>query len=414
MAYNKLDKGKNGDDKKESYEKLVGLCPFAVLILKDGVIQFSNKEGLKLFHLNNMEQIVGKRLDDFLNSYSKDQKYCLQGYDKTINLTEHNIVHSNGTESNVEIMSIPVNFDAEITQLIILRDLTFQKLAEQLGKDNEQVKRLLEKIRAMDEMKNDYVSNLSHELRTPLNVIMSTIQLMESILKNAPKGEIHQNLKKYIGIMKQNCFRQLRLINNIIDIGKIDSGFYEINKRNYDIVNIVENITLSVSEYIKSKSINLVFDTDMEEKIIACDVDKIERIMLNLLSNAVKFTAEGGSITVNMYDKGDTVVISVKDSGIGIPKEKLDIIFERFKQVDKSLTRSHEGSGIGLSLVKSLVEMHEGRISVKSEYGKGSEFIVELPVKTVQETDVEEKEERKQDTFVEKINLEFSDIYKFN
>jgi signal transduction histidine kinase len=135
--------------------------------------------------------------------------------------------------------------------------------------------------------------------------------------------------------------------------------------------------------------------------------------MLNLLSNAVKFTNEGGNIYVNIYNIKGWVRISVKDSGIGIPEEKLEIIFERFRQVDKSMARGQEGSGIGLSLVKSLVEMHGGKISVRSEYGNGSEFIIDLPDMTVEDAEVPVEDVKPQNN-VEKIHLEFSDIYNLS
>ncbi len=156
----------------------------------------------------------------------------------------------------------------------------------------------------------------------------------------------------------------------------------------------------------------MIFDTDVEEKTIACDPDKIERIILNLLSNAVKFTKAEGQIAVNIYDRDDKALVTVKDTGIGIPEDKLETIFERFRQVDKSLTRSHEGSGIGLSLVKSLVEMHRGKISVRSELGKGSEFIVELPsaVLTDENSYGKANDFAKRDNH-EKVCIEFSDIY---
>jgi two-component system CheB/CheR fusion protein len=174
---------------------------------------------------------------------------------------------------------------------------------------------------------------------------------------------------------------------------------------------VIENITLSVSEYIKSKGIELIFDTDVEERIIACDLDSFERIMLNLLSNAIKFTKEGGIINVDIVDRETTILISVKDTGIGIRKDKLEIIFDRFRQVDQSLTRNNEGSGIGLSLVKSLVEMNGGKISVQSEYGYGSKFIIEMPVRMAQEDNAIEYEENIQKDNVEKIHIEFADIY---
>ena len=190
--------------------------------------------------------------------------------------------------------------------------------------------------------------------------------------------------------MKQNCYRLLRLINNLIDISKIDSGFLNPNLKNYNIVSVVEDITLSVAEYIQDKGVEVIFDTNVEEKIIACDPDNIERIILNLLSNAVKFTNAGDQITVEVMDNEDYIEISVKDTGIGIPEDKLKVIFERFRQVDNSLSRSHEGSGIGLSLVKALVDMHDGSINVNSNLGEGTEFIIKLPArKTDESNDVE-------------------------
>ena len=213
--------------------------------------------------------------------------------------------------------------------------------------------------------------------------------------------------------MKQNCYRLLRLIDNLIDITKIDSGYLDINEINSNIICLVEDITVSVADYIENKGLSLIFDTEVEEKIIACDPEKIERIILNLLSNAVKFTPCGGNIMVNIEDGIENICIKVKDTGRGIPAEKLNSIFERFVQVDKSLARDNEGSGIGLSLVKCLVELHGGTISVKSKVGYGTEFSIYIPCKLV---DNEVSDESaycgaKSESCIERINIEFSDIY---
>ena len=167
----------------------------------------------------------------------------------------------------------------------------------------------------------------------------------------------------------------MKLINNLIDITKIDSDSYDLNLQNHDIVKLIEEIVFSVEEYANRKRIELIFNSEIKEKVIACDLFSIKRIILNLLSNAIKFTDEADTIEVNICDKEGSIFISVKDTGIGIPKDRQKIIFERFGQADKSFTRNSEGSGIGLSLVKSLVEMHGGKIRFKSEYGKGNEFI---------------------------------------
>ncbi|QEK12394.1 hybrid sensor histidine kinase/response regulator [Crassaminicella thermophila] len=287
--------------------------------------------------------------------------------------------------------------------------LQLKNLHDELKKSNEQLKKTNEELLKANEtiqynkLQTEFFANISHEFKTPLNLIFSTIQLFELCKQNY--------MDKHIKIMKQNCYRLLRLVNNLIDITKIDSGYFEIDLQNHNIVHIVETISLSILEYIKRNELNLIFDTEVEEKIIACDADKIERIILNLLSNSIKFTKPGGSIVVKIYDKKEKVVISIKDNGKGIPKDKIDTIFERFMQIDKSLSRKKEGSGIGLSLVKALVEMHGGKISVKSEYGKGSEFIIEIPAKVLPESDIKIDNNYSKEDHIESINIEFSDIY---
>ncbi|MEJ8554827.1 ATP-binding response regulator [Tepidibacter sp. Z1-5] len=274
-------------------------------------------------------------------------------------------------------------------------------------------KRLLEETIEYDRLKIEFFSNISHELKTPLNIIFSTTQLLSLYIKNDNEDFEATKINNHINIMKQNCYRLLRLINNLIDITKIDSGFEELNLQNENIVEVVENITLSTAEYVKSKSRTIIFDTNVEEKIIAFDPYKMERIILNLISNSIKFTKPNDKIEVKIYVGVENVIISVKDTGIGIQKEKQKMIFERFRQVDHLLRRSHEGSGIGLSLIKSLIEMHDGKISVKSEYGKGTEFIIELPIKIIpEEENIHIVDDFPKQTNVEKIHIEFSDIYE--
>jgi signal transduction histidine kinase len=192
-------------------------------------------------------------------------------------------------------------------------------------------------------------------------------------------------------------------------MNKIELGFFNLHLKNNDIVKIIEDITLSVVEYASLKNINIIFDTEIEEKIISCDLEKIERIILNLLSNAIKFTDAGGNVSVSVYDGDEYILISVKDSGIGIPKDMLDRIFDMYAQVDGSLSRNTEGSGIGLSIVKSLVEMHGGEITAKSQLGAGSDFIVKMPVKII---DNEENIDNLENSHLnnENVKIEFSDV----
>ena len=200
----------------------------------------------------------------------------------------------------------------------------------------------------------------------------------------------------------------VRPINNIVDITKIDVGFTKPKFVNCDIVRVIEDITLSVVNYAENKNINIVFDTEIEEHIIKCDSSMIERAMLNLLSNAIKFTKENGNIVVNLYKDEQWVHIIVKDDGIGIPIGIQGMIFERFVQGDKSLTRLNEGSGIGLSIVKSIVELNNGEIYLDSDGENGTEFEILLPNEKLEG----DKYEYNYEIDIDKIELEFSDIYE--
>lgn len=285
---------------------------------------------------------------------------------------------------------------------------------DELGQTAMAFNKMAEGIEQYDKLKTQFFSNLSHEFKTPLNVIFAASQLLSAKYDKSDFNEYKSEGKKYMQIIKQNCYRLLRLISNLIDITRYDGGYLKLNLNNYNIVYIVEEITMSVVKYAESKGITIIFDTETEEKVIACDPDFIERIILNLLSNALKFVNENGNIFINIYDKLDSVVISVRDTGIGIPDDKLDTIFERFRQVDSSLSRNNEGSGIGLSLVKALVEAHKGTISVESKLGIGTEFIIELPSNKLEDEGEEITTNNHvidSNSMVERINIEFSDIY---
>ena len=296
---------------------------------------------------------------------------------------------------------------------MIQKERTMNIVLEQ--KVNEQIKELKkakEVAEELNEAKSTFIANISHELRTPLNILLSTTQLINLYLRDDAVIDV-QNIQSKINLQVQNCYRLLRLVNNLIDITKMDVGYFDLKLTPCNIVQVLEDITMSVVEYIENKGINIIFDTDIEEQTMECDLDSIERIMLNLFSNAIKYTPEGGTIFVYVKVYNNTLEVSVKDTGIGIPKDKLNVIFERFKQVDNLLTRQCEGSGIGLSLVKLLVELHKGQIYVESEYGKGSEFIINLPLDLKGESDqiINSKSIISSESLAQRIHVEFSDIY---
>lgn len=281
-------------------------------------------------------------------------------------------------------------------------DMEFEEIVKALKESEDKVEYY--------KLKTEFLANISHEFKTPLNILMGAMQLIEMYSLNGSIKDPDKKLENYMKTMKQNSLRLLKLINNIIEVTKIDASGIDIELHNYDIVAIVRSVVQSVAVYGNLKSINVNFYSEIEERIIACDADKIERILLNLLSNALKFTNENGNIDVSVTNSNGKVFISVEDSGIGIPEDKKKMIFERFRQVDKTFTRNREGSGIGLSIVKALVEMHNGNIIVESQYNKGSRFIVELPEVILNEKSHASLYLKYENRIIERVKVELSDI----
>ncbi len=170
----------------------------------------------------------------------------------------------------------------------------------------------------------------------------------------------------------------LNLVNNILDHTKLQSRMYKLNLNEVDIIYLVEETSLTLIDYIKSKSIDLIIDPEVEEKVILCDSYEIERCIVNLVSDAAKFTPEGGSITISIKDLDDKVMISVLDTGVGIDEKHQKTIFDRFNQVENDEAKC--GSGLGLSITSKIVELHNGKIYVESKLGEGSNFVIILPV----------------------------------
>ncbi|MEK6266453.1 MAG: HAMP domain-containing histidine kinase [Clostridium sp.] len=317
--------------------------------IEDFVTTFKSLDTIK------WEQYIDEVIDEKKTKYLNNQAFVVDGKHVHWNIIFEPILYVNGEIQ--EILIVVIDVTAEISS-----NITMEKTLKLQG---------------------EFLANISHELKTPLNVIFAAVQLFSMYCSNGSLDEKKDSIIKYIQSIKRNSYRLSKLINNIVDSSKIEAGFFQLNLSNNNIVEVVEETVMSVTDFADSKGLNIIFDTDIEEKIIACDPEKIERVVLNLISNAIKFSEDGGEIFVDIKCKNEFVEISVKDNGIGIEKLNLEMIFDRFKQVDKSLSRNTEGTGIGLSLVKSIVELHDGSIHVESECGRGSKFTVTLPARNV-------------------------------
>ena len=250
---------------------------------------------------------------------------------------------------------------------------------------------------------DQYLLNIIHDLRSHLNVITSAAQFMEHNYKD------DKNLK-CIEIIKRNSFKMLKLINNLIDSNKIKNNYYKLNKKNIDIVPMIENTISCIEKFASERNINLIFDTNEEECIMAIDPEAIDRVIMNLLSNAIKFSNENSNIYINLVVKDKEIELSFKDEGCGISKEEKERIFDRFYQGKNN--DNIEGSGIGLNLCMLFVKANDGKIFLESEINKGSIFTVILPRKIEDHIETV-KEEGNLINKNQAVEIEFSDTYKF-
>jgi len=230
------------------------------------------------------------------------------------------------------------------------------------------------KLKTLDELKTQFFANVNHELRTPLTLILAPLK---AILENK-MGKVSAALKDTLETMQRNGYRLLKLINNLLDLTKLEEGKMRLKIRTVNFIDFTSSLLSSVKPLADHKQIRLYFQHPPHDIALTVDPDQFEKVILNLLSNALKFTPPGGKITVYLEDKDSTISMTVEDTGIGIPANMLETIFNRFSQVDGSMSRPQEGTGIGLSLAREIVLLHLGSIRAESELGKGSRFIVEV------------------------------------
>jgi signal transduction histidine kinase/DNA-binding NarL/FixJ family response regulator len=246
-----------------------------------------------------------------------------------------------------------------------------------LKKEKEKSEFLLEKIRRLDAQKTLFYQNITHEFRTPLTLIIGPL---ESIIKKQIQVFDH-HMRKQFKVMLWNAKHLLRLINQLLDLSKLDAGRMRLNAKMGDLSRLVKTVVEAFEAYSENIGVEISIETGASEVWLRFDEGLMERVLSNLLSNAINFTSKGGKVQVRIEESPDheRVNLVVTDTGVGIPETERPFIFDRFQQVDGSTTRAREGTGIGLSLVKELVELHGGGITVSSKIPGGSKFTVTLP-----------------------------------
>lgn len=346
------------NDIEKTFKSLFRNIPVPTLIvnLNKNNIVYANKQCLDLFDEEKFLDLVGVNFYKLIEIID----------DKNINYLDKKgnigIIRKNNKKVTIEIK------DKSLEQgeaIIILTDMTSR--TKYINIEN----RIMEK-KLQEDIKRSFLSNISHDLKTPINVIYSSAQVQDIFINNRNKKE----LENHMNISKQNYLVLKRLTNNIIDVGKIDSGALKCNLKKGNIVYFVEDVFSSLVSYAKEENIEMQFDTEEEEIYIKFNNDFMERIIINLISNSIKYNKEIGKIFIDIKSENNYVYIIIRDTGIGIKKEFLDKIFERYSKDKKTKKTIFKSSGIGMYVVKNLIEAQNGRISINSEEGIGTEIVM--------------------------------------
>ncbi|MBI3599534.1 MAG: GAF domain-containing sensor histidine kinase [Nitrospinae bacterium] len=256
-------------------------------------------------------------------------------------------------------------------EIIELKDSLEQRIEEKTA----QLKKKTEEAESANRLKTEFLANISHELRTPMTSIIGFAKfLIES-------KDITDDAKEFVKIIHEQGMRLDQLIGDLLDVAKIEAGRLELERAEDDINRIIEVTAASLQPQITEKGHKLKINLDKKLPFVTIDNKRIAEVLWNLLSNAVKYTPDGGEITITSEDKGHEIYVSVSDTGIGIKEKDFDIVFDRFRQVEGSVTREYGGVGLGLNIAKYIVEVHGGKIWVESEFGRGSTFTFSIPKK---------------------------------
>ncbi|MGC2422913.1 MAG: PAS domain S-box protein [Nitrospirota bacterium] len=371
-------------ESEEKFRNLVEQSLVGVYIVQDGLFRYANPRFSAIMGYTADELIDVRGPKDIV--YAEDlplvkenvrrreaQEVESQNYSFRVVTKDGEIVH-------VNVYTVNTIYDGRLAGIGVLIDITETILArdELVKKTQEAV--ILRHARIQSEevnrLKSEFLANMSHELRTPLNAVIGLSQ----VLIDKTYGPLVEKQEEYLRGINQSGQHLIGLINEILDLSKIEAGKEQIELANFSLKNLLNNSFIMIKEKALKNNIELVREIDSGIGMLHADERRIKQIIYNLLSNAVKFTNPGGKVGLKASSGDDELTITVWDTGIGIPENKKHLIFQPFQLIDSSLTRRHEGTGLGLVLTRKLVELHHGRITFESMEGKGTSFTIVLPL----------------------------------
>lgn len=346
-------------EKNENFEKIFDSTLEMIFLSYDNYkIRRINKAVLKTLGMKSEKEIIGKNILDFV--HKDDIEKVKENFKKEkSDVYEIRLVYKNKIVPAI-VKGEYITIEGKRFRISFAQDIIFLKKNEALIQESQ--------------AKSRFLSNMSHEIRTPLNAVMGFIELLKENCKD------NKNAEKYLEIINTSSKDLLQIINDILDFSKIESKKLEINKEPFLAKKEFSVLIHLFDAKALEKNINLIINMENIPEVLVSDFLRIKQIISNLLSNAIKFTPEGKKIIVKIFYKKGYLFVSVKDEGIGIPKDKQKIVFEVFSQADDSTTRKYGGTGLGLAISSKIVEMLGGKLKLKSKVNKGSEVYFAIPV----------------------------------
>jgi len=401
-------------ESEENFHNSLESSPMGTLIIsEEGEIIYANQAYLNIFGCKNLEELRAAPLEkryspqSYVELRERQEKRRLKQ-----NITgkyETSIVRKDGQIRYLDVYPKDVLWGGKTQFLLLSQDITERKRAEQelqerneqLDTQNEELQSLTEElvtqqqeliektmeVERANQLKSEFLANMSHELRTPLNVIIGFSELMSDEVP----GKVNAEQRQCLNDVLTSSQHLLNLINGVLDLSRIESGKVEFKSENVALNKIIASLTRTMMPILTPRKQSL--DVEIEEglPLVYADEGKIAQVLLNLVDNASKFSPDGGKFKVEATRGGDWCQVSVIDNGIGIKKDDLERVFEPFSRLDNPLIKERGGTGLGLALVKQIVENYGGKIWVESEYGKGSHFNFTLPLATSDEPNSKER-----------------------
>ncbi|HVG33971.1 MAG TPA: ATP-binding protein [Pyrinomonadaceae bacterium] len=354
------------------FQRVVELSPDAIAVHAEGVVLFINTAGAKLLGAESPEQVVGRFIADLIHpdyhgAIGDRIEKIMRG--ETPAPAEIRFTRLDGTEVYGELASAPLLYQGKPAVQAVVRDLTRRRQAE------EERERLLRESQEANRLKDEFLATLSHELRTPLTAILGWSRMLQA------NDFDKENARRALETIERNARTQTQLIDDLLDVSRIITGKLRLDMRAVDLPEVITTAADTLRPAAEAKDIRLQVLLDPQAGPISGDPERLQQVVWNLVSNAIKFTPGGGHVQVRLERAGSQVEVAVADTGKGIAPEFLPHVFDRFRQADQTTTRTHGGLGLGLSIVRQLVELHGGKVSVESRgEGEGATFTVSLPL----------------------------------